>query len=249
MENKIIPKIEDHPNYGKDLMAIQREMSVPLGSRFRMVKATLRMLNEIRKEIGLFGLISLLKNVKHQTLEALKEHDFSSVRERSISEIDLKEIVERMILAQGMVREIGLEKAKEIRIDFSKSVAKDYLGCIFPTPKYLEKCTGGFFSNWKKFLKEYVSKSGQRGIQSGFVTETTQGIIKQNMDYCAFTEIAEILGDRELCYWTTCISDDFFFPDYMAKGNCGYTRKTTLATGGSVCDFCYFKNKDKQEYL
>jgi hypothetical protein len=30
-------------------------------------------------------------------------------------------------------------------------------------------------------------------------------------------EVAEILGDRERCYWNACVADDFFFPGYMAK--------------------------------
>ena len=33
-------KIEDHPNYGKDLHRVQSEMSIPLGSKLRLLVAT-----------------------------------------------------------------------------------------------------------------------------------------------------------------------------------------------------------------
>ena len=53
------------------------------------------------------------------------------------------------------------------------------------------------------------------------------------------SEVAEILGDRDLCWWNGCVADDFFFPGYMAKAGGRYWREGTLATGAPTCDFCY----------
>ena len=65
----------------------------------------------------------------------------------------------------------------------------------------------------------------------------------QRMEFCAMAEVAEILGDRELCYWNACKADDFFFSSYMAKAGGHYWRDGTLATGASTCDFSCALNK------
>ncbi|MFX1255032.1 MAG: hypothetical protein ACFFCZ_25760 [Promethearchaeota archaeon] len=68
--------IEDHPNYGKDLLTIQREASFPVKAKFRMRKAAFRMLNGIRRELGLCGLVFLLRKSNRQTNEALENFEF-----------------------------------------------------------------------------------------------------------------------------------------------------------------------------
>lgn len=235
-------KIEEHPNFDKDLLSIQREMPFPWSSKLLMIKAALQLLSGIRKEIGFRGLFSMLSNVKRSVTEALEKYDFSELYSKGLSETDLKEILERLLLGQEMARQMGLEKAKALRTAFSKEIVEDYMGRIYPASEYLEKCEGGFFPNWRRFVAAYIAKCEEKGVQAGYIVASSSTKFEQNMTYCAYVEIAEILGDRELCYWTTCIADDYFFPQYMEKGGCRFTRSATLATGAPVCDFCYEQN-------
>jgi hypothetical protein len=86
-----------------------------------------------------------------------------------------------------MARQMGLEKAKALRTAFSKS-------------EYLEKCKGGFFLNWRRFIAAYIAKCEEKGVQAGYIVASSSTKFEQNMTYCAYVEIAKILGDRELCY-------------------------------------------------
>jgi hypothetical protein len=232
-------RVQDHPNYGMDVHTVQREMSIPLRSRARLFKATVQTLNEIRKEIGLRRLVSMLSRVKRRVDAALYAHDFSSLRARGLSETDLREILDRMLTGDEMAGEMGLEKAKKLRMAASKAIANDYFGSVFPTQEYLERCKGGFFPNFRTFIAAFIAASGEKGIQGGCIVEPSPDMFIQRMEFCAMAEVAEILGDRDLCWWNGCVADDYFFPGYMAKVGGRYWREGTLATGASMCDFCY----------
>ena len=232
-------RVQDHPNYGMDVHTVQREMAIPLRSRVRLFRATVQTLNKMRKEIGLRRLVSMLRNVQRHVDEALQEYDFSPVRARGLSEMDLRVILDRMLTGVEMAREMGLEKAKEIRLAASRAIADDYFGSVFPTQEYLEQCDGGFFPNFKAFIAAFIAASGEKGIQGGCIVEPSPDMFIQRMEFCAMAEVAEILGDRDLCWWNGCVADDYFFPGYMAKAGGRYWRDGTIATGAPTCDFCY----------
>jgi hypothetical protein len=213
----MVTSVQDHPNYGLDVHTVQKEMSFPPRSKIRLFGATVQTLNDIRKEIGLRRLFSMLTNVKRRVDHALKVYDFSSVRTRGLSETDLREILERMITGDEMAREMGLEKAKKLRMAASKAIAEDYFGSVFPTQEFLEQCPGGFLSNFRTFIAAYLTASGEKGIQGGCIIEPSPDMFIQRVEFCAMAEVAEILGDRDLCYWNACVADDYFFPGYMAK--------------------------------
>jgi hypothetical protein len=232
-------RIQDHPNYAMDVHTVQREMAIPLGCKVRLFKATVQTLNEMRREIGLRRLLAMLRNVKRRVDEVLVEYDFAPVRARGLSETDLRMILDRMFTGVEMAREMGLERAKELRMAASKAIANDYFGSVFPTQAYLEGCEGGFLPNFKTFIAAFIAASGEKGIQGGCIVEPAPDMFIQRMEFCAMAEVAEILGDRDLCWWNACVGDDYFFPGYMARAGGRYWRDGTLATGAPTCDFCY----------
>lgn len=240
-------RIEDHPSYDKSIPAIQREMTLSLRSKLSILKATLKMLNSIRREIGLGGLFGFLRALKQKADEALEQHDFSALQARGLSDSDLREIIERTVLAQEMVKALGLEKAKTIRVSFIQSVAKDLLGGMYPTREYLEQCEDGFWPNYKQFIRVYVAANNRDGVQSGTISEPSPDQFFQDMNYCAYVEIAQTMGALDLCEWNTCIYDDFFFPEYMSQAGCQYTRTGVLARGAPVCDFHWTRVRQEEE--
>jgi hypothetical protein len=141
-----------------------------------------------------------------------------------------------------MTREMELEKTKQLRIAASEAITADYFGSIFPTKEYLEQCEGGFLQNFKKFIAAYMAESGRKGIQGGHIIEPSPDMFIQRMEFCAMAEVAEISGDRDLCFWNACKADDFFFPGYMANTGGRFCRDGTLATGEPACNFCYALN-------
>ena len=133
LEKEMMPRIEEHPNYDKDLLQIQRDMPFPLSSKLLMTGAMLRMLAGIRKEIGFRALLSMLGYASRSVVETLEEYDFAELYSKGLSERDLREIIERLLLGQEMARAMGVDKAKELRSAFSKTIAADYMGRVYPT--------------------------------------------------------------------------------------------------------------------
>ena len=157
--------IQDHPNYGLDVHTVQREMSIPLRTRIRLLKATVQTLNNMRKEIGLRRLLAMLRNVKRRVDDALVEYDFSRVRARGLSDTDLRVILDRMLTGQEMAKEMGLEKAKELRMAGSKAIANDYFGSVFPTQDYLEQCPGAFCQTLRPSLQRSSPQVERRAFR------------------------------------------------------------------------------------
>jgi hypothetical protein len=174
--------------------------------------------------------------------DALNTYDFSAVRARGLSEKDLRVILDRMLTGDEMAKEMGLEKARGLRMAASKAIANDYFGSVFPTREYLEQCPGSFGPNFKAFVAAFIAASGRKGIQGGCIIEPSPNMFIQRIEFCAMAEVAEILGNRDLCYWNGCVADDFFFPGYLAEAGGRYWREGTLATGAPTCDFCYEVN-------
>jgi hypothetical protein len=52
--------------------------------------------------------------------DALREYDFSQVRARGISEMDLREILDRMFTGDEMAREMRLKKAQELGVELEE---------------------------------------------------------------------------------------------------------------------------------
>ena len=121
---------------------------------------------------------------------------------------------------------------------------QDHPNYVFPTQAYLEQCPGGFLPNLKSFIGAFITASGEKGIQEGCIVEPARGIFIQRMEFCAMVEVAEILGDRDLCWWNGCVADDYFFPGYMTNAGGRYWRDGTIATGAPTCDFCYERKEN-----
>ena len=194
--------VQDHPNYGMDVHTVQREMAIPLSCRIRLYKATVQTLNGMRREIGLRRLLAMLSNVKRRVEDALQAYDFSAVRARGLSEPDLRVILDRMLTGAEMAREMGPEKAKELRMAGSEAIADDYFGSVFPTQEYFEQCEGGFLPNFKAFIRAFIAASGEKGIQGGRIIEPSPDLFIQRIKFCAMAEVAEILGVPEGTVWS-----------------------------------------------
>jgi len=235
----MIETIEAHSNYGKDLLSLQRDANFPLEIKLRMMMAGLRMVNNIRKEIGLISTIALFSSVKKRVTEVLEICDLSEVQKTDISESDLKEMIERIALGEEMVRRMDKEKAIKIRKRLSEELAPDFFPIMFPTYEELEQIEGAYLSNLKKFLMAYAHQNCQKNLQYGTIIEKSEEAFSLIVTGCNFAKVAELMGDIEICYWTTCVTDDFFFPVQAEQAGVIYERKGTIATGQPICDFCW----------
>lgn len=237
--------IKQHPHFGKDLMTLQRDVRYSLPDLLGMLRGTLRMINRIRKEIGLGKTLALFQDVKVRVRKVLESDEISVVRQTGISEQDIAEIVERMALGQCMAKYLGLEKAREIRTNMSEEIAPIFFPKMFPTYEELKSLQGGYLPNLRAFLAPYALQNTLKNVEVGSVTEETETGFKLVITYCNFAKIAEVMGDRDLCYWTSCVTDGFFFPVEAEKAGVKFERPKVIAAGHSVCEFCWDQNAEE----
>jgi len=233
--------IKQHPNYGKDLISLQKDARLSFPESLRMIWATLKMINRMRTEIGLRKTLAVFKDVKVRVDEVLASDALSAVRQSGISERDLAEMVERIALGESMKKYLGLEKAIEIRTGLSEEIAPFFFPKLFPTCEELESLPGGYLPNLKEFLSSYAYQNTQKNLQVGTITEETETGFKLIITSCNFPKVAEIMGDPEICYWTTCVTDGYFFPVQAEKAGIKFDRPGIISTGQAVCEFCWEK--------
>ena len=68
-------------------------------------------------------------------------------------------------------------------------------------------------------------------------------ILNQTVKRCAYVDMYELIGMKELCYTLSCMRDEFFYSGF--NPDMEMTRTKTLMTGGDCCDFCFkFPKRD-----
>jgi hypothetical protein len=231
--------IQRHPNYGKDLITLQKEARLSLSESVRMLLATLKMFGRIQAKVGLRKTAALFRDVKLRVREVLEGDALSEVRCTGISEPDLEERVERIALGQVMTRYLGMERAIAIRTALSEEIAPFFFPKLFPARGELESMPGGYLPNLRAFLESYARQNAHKSIQIGSIREETETGFKLIITSCNFALVSEIMGNPEICYWTTCVTDSYFFPVQAKEAGVEFARHGTIAEGYSVCDFCW----------
>jgi hypothetical protein len=233
--------ITQHKNYGKDLLTLQREAEFTFSERIRMMRPVVRMMNRIRAQVGIGKTLELFRSVKPRVAEMMDSDALTEIRQSGVSEQDLEEMVARIALGEAMSKYLGLEKAVEIRTSMSEELASVFFPKLFPTYEELDSLPGGYLPNLKRFISAYAEQNNQTKIEIGEIQEDSGTGFTYEITDCKFARVAEIMGDREICYWTTCITDLFFFPAEAEKAGIYFNRGGTIATGQKVCDFCWRK--------
>jgi hypothetical protein len=241
MENTMLTDITQHKNYGKDLLTLQRDAEFTFSEKIAMAWISLRMIKRIRSEIGFRKMLEMFKSTKPRVAEMMDSDALTEIRQSGVSEQDLEEMVDRIALGEAMSKFLGLEKAKIIRTSLSEEIASVFFTKLFPTYEELDSLPGGYLPNLKKFISTYAEQNNQTKIEIGEIQEDSETGFTYTITDCKFARVAEIMGDREICYWTTCITDLFFFPAEAEKAGIYFNRGGTIASGQKVCDFCWRK--------
>ena len=59
----------------------------------------------------------------------------------------------------------------------------------------------------------------------------------QNIKRCAYVDMYERIGMKEMGYMLSCMRDEYFYSGFNPE--MVMTRTKTLMTGGDCCDFCF----------
>lgn len=146
-----------------------------------------------------------------------------------------REIEARMIqpFLEAFEKELGREKTMEIAEKVIAESARKQ------GEEYAKLLNGNDMDALRRQEKGW-SAGGALKMESNTEGEDT---LKETVKCCAYVEMYERIGMKDLGYTLSCMRDEHFYKGF--NPDMTMTRTKTLMTGGDCCDFCFkFPKKD-----
>ncbi len=234
--NKKAMQVEDLYNYGKDIYSMRENSQVPPLEKLKLLPAFVSYFGNLIGALGLPGLLALRRESLRE-FEHWRQQDWSHLLERGLSQENLERILMEMSTAKVMAGALGLKKAAHLRRRLSSRVADAILQAVFAPPEvFIALGDGDFLPPFKKYYAALLSAMEREGLQAGKIVEDNPDLLQINITYCAWAEIAKVLGNPLYCYYSTCYGDEIYFPKLAAAGGFQFERYGTLGQGESSCD-------------
>ena len=224
-------KVEDLKNYGKPLS----DVNLSSEGKKHAKRITSAVTAELRRELGIMGIIKLLMKSRKETNRA-KALDWSSLNERGMTNHTFLNVLIRETATGKALADIaGKDKASSIlRRSFEQAV--DITAPLYPSPEDFKACGEGFDAFRKYMRQEFLAHVNAR-LQDLDIVEDSPRALAVNVKYCTWCEVAKKLGNPSVCYFVHCYWDEVYFPKALAELGGQFKRTGTLATGAPVCDF------------
>lgn len=236
-------QVNELPNYGIDILTISEQSRVPLRKRLQLILPALEMIGKVFQHLGIKGTIHFLTDIK-STIKFAETLDWSNLKARGISEKKLKSIIHKIVVAKVMADTLGMEKAAELRRNLSQRISIPVFSEMFATPEtFLEIGKGDFLPPFKKYYIAMAEAMKEKGLEESLVVTNTPDEFQLNVVYCAWAEVARILGNPAYCYYSTCYGDEVFFPYLSEKCGFDFSRSGTLALGKPHCDMKFSRKQ------
>jgi len=224
-------KVEDLKNYGKPLS----DVTLSSEGKKHAKRITSTATAELRRELGIIGIIKLLLKSRKETNRG-KALDWSSLNERGITnQRFLNVLIKETAIGMALADIVGKDKASNIiRRSFDQAV--DITAPLYPPPEDFKACGDGFGA-FRKYMKQQFTAHVNARLQELDIVEDSPRALAVNVRYCTWCEVAKKLGDASVCYFGHCYWDEVYFPKALAELGARFKRTGTLATGAPMCDF------------
>jgi hypothetical protein len=234
-------QVEDLYNYGQDIFSMRENSQVPPLEKLKLLPAFLSYYGSLFRDLGLHGLLALRRKAR-QEFEYWRQQDWSHLKQRGLSQENLGRILKEMSMAKAMAEALGLKKAAHLRRRLSSRVADAVLQAVFAPPEvFIVLGDGNFLPPFKKYYSALLEAMDREGLQTGTIVEDNPDLLQVNITYCAWAEVAKVMGDPLYCYYSTCYGDEVYFPKLAAAGGFRFERYGTLGQGESSCDHRFIR--------
>lgn len=229
-------RVEDLHNYGKDLFSMRVNAQVPPLEKLRLLPAFLNYYFILFRSLGLEGMWRLRQSAQDE-FRRWRLHDWRQLYEAGLTQANLDRILKEMCLAKVMAEMLGLKKAAQLRRRLSDRISYAVLRAVFAPPEAFLACgEGDFMTAFKQYYLAYLEAMHHAGLQSAQVVDDTPDTFQINIIYCAWAEIARVIGNPLYCYYSTCYGDEVFFPRLVESAGFIFERYGTLGQGEPNCD-------------
>jgi hypothetical protein len=224
-------KVEQLKNYGKPLSQVI--FSPEAEKQARLMMRVVR--RELRKELGLVGVVRLLLNMRKQT-KLIAAYDWSELKEHGLADRRFLDSVLQQAAAMKVLENmVGLDRASEFYRRLLDEAGYEVSASLFPSPEEFAAC-GNAFEAFKEYAKAMISADQREGVHEVDIVADDPSTLAYNVRYCAWNEVARKCGVSRLCYAGRCYGDEVFFNRAMPEIGVRYKRRGTLTLGEPVCD-------------
>lgn len=228
--------VEDLYNYGQDVFSMRKNSQVPPLKKLKLLPAFLSYYGSLVRALGLPGVLALRREALRE-FEYWRQQDWTHLRQRGLSQENLERIIKEMSIAKVMAETLGLKKAAHLRRRLSSQVADAVLQAVFAPPEvFIALGDGDFLPPFKKYYAALLEAMEREGLQAGTIVEEDLDLLQVHITYCAWAEVAKVLGNPLYCYYSTCYGDEVYFPKLAAAGGFQFERYGTLGQGEAGCD-------------
>lgn len=226
-------KVEELSSYGTAFD------HMPLKAQILQMKV---MFSELKREIGLFGIVGFIKQVYGKQKQLKKQYG-DIVNER-FAEVPSSAIME-MYLMSAMYLVLADREGKDKAFEFVKGIFQK----IGPTAhealyniKDLAKCPGDIYTNFCQLNRSIFESSARKGFYEIEVFKDSENLQYIRLTKCLNIDVLTTLGCPELTR-LGCIADIAgYAPEAMGnKVNLDFRRPCTLVNGDKACEFYYYR--------
>ena len=196
-------------------------------------------LNLLKKEFGLVGLIPLMIGIYKNIKRIKKEFPEAVQKAKTIG----KEMDKQLCMMGGLFFAIAGKKGKthaaEFMTNMMQSVAPVSLPAIYQLDE-LVKCEGDVFDNYKKFNRAMFVEIDRIGTWKNSGFKETDDLLEFKVTSCTNIELFEAIGCPEIGT-LGCDHDLAGYPLIEDATNSEFRRPCTLAKGGDCCHFKFYR--------
>jgi len=234
------------PNYGKDILTISADSEMTFGEKLSMLGSVLSYLGGVIGELGLGGTVQMVRRVKEEIARA-QDLNWSGFKAKGISDDHLQQVIRKIAMSKVMAEMMGMEKAAALRNALSHKISiKAFEAMFSPASVFVEIGGGDFLPPFKQYYVAMMDAMAEKGLEVAEVVIDEADDFQLNVTWCAWAEAAKLMGNGEVCYFSTCYGDEVFFPHFCEQAGFDFKRESTLALGAPVCDFRFTRRMESE---
>ncbi len=170
--------------------------------------------------------------------------DLSFLREKGLTDRRfIREQVEYAALFSALRQVQGERAGMETLYRVVAATAWDLFEALFPGVEDFLRCSDPWAA-YRHYMIAGAEADGRDGAHVFRVVADSEHVLQLNCTWCAWYEIHKALGVPEACT-ANCYGDEVVMPEGLRPFGVVFRRETTLARGGTHCDFRFERKEGR----
>ena len=196
-------------------------------------------LNLLRKEFGILGLMGLMMSIRKHSRRIRKAYPQVIIKAKEMSDVLAEELIMMGSLFSAVADRRGRKHAKEFMTQMIQNIAPVSMPALYQLNDLL-KCEGDVFDNFKMFNKAMFTEIDRIGTWQNDGISDTDDLLELKVISCINIELFNAIECPELIT-LGCDHDLAGYSLIEEAVQCEFRRSCTLAKGGDCCHFQFYR--------